>query len=88
VAGLDYARRLKALQAEVSDVMLLVMRVYFEKPRTTTGWKGYINDPYLDDSFRVDEGMESASLFTRRLRARFAYRHRSARPDFTAIPAI
>ncbi|MDB5962019.1 MAG: phospho-2-dehydro-3-deoxyheptonate aldolase, partial [Massilia sp.] len=45
VAGLDYARRLKALQAEVADTMLLVMRVYFEKPRTTTGWKGYINDP-------------------------------------------
>jgi 3-deoxy-7-phosphoheptulonate synthase len=63
VAGLDYARRLKALQAEVSDVMLLVMRVYFEKPRTTTGWKGYINDPYLDDSFRVDEGMEKARRF-------------------------
>ena len=40
VAGLDYARRLKALQEEVADRMLLVMRVYFEKPRTTTGWKG------------------------------------------------
>jgi phospho-2-dehydro-3-deoxyheptonate aldolase len=58
VAGLDYARRLKALQAEVADTMLLVMRVYFEKPRTTTGWKGYINDPDMDDSFRVDVGME------------------------------
>ncbi|MBC3936672.1 3-deoxy-7-phosphoheptulonate synthase [Undibacterium sp. CY7W] len=63
VAGLDYARRLKALQEELSDVMLLVMRVYFEKPRTTTGWKGYINDPYMDDSFRVDEGMEKARRF-------------------------
>jgi 3-deoxy-7-phosphoheptulonate synthase len=63
VAGLDYARRLKALQDEVKDVMLLVMRVYFEKPRTTTGWKGYINDPYMDDSFRVDEGMEKARRF-------------------------
>jgi 3-deoxy-7-phosphoheptulonate synthase len=63
VAGLDYARRLKALQEEVKDVMLLVMRVYFEKPRTTTGWKGYINDPYMDDSFRVDEGMEKARKF-------------------------
>ena len=63
VAGLDYARRLKALQEEVSDVMFLVMRVYFEKPRTTTGWKGYINDPYMDDSFRVDEGMEKARQF-------------------------
>jgi 3-deoxy-7-phosphoheptulonate synthase len=43
--------------------MLLVMRVYFEKPRTTTGWKGYINDPDMDDSFRVNEGMEKARQF-------------------------
>ncbi len=63
VAGLDYARRLKALQAEVADTMLLVMRVYFEKPRTTTGWKGYVNDPDMDDSFRVDVGMEKARRF-------------------------
>ncbi|MBC7683624.1 MAG: 3-deoxy-7-phosphoheptulonate synthase [Bdellovibrionales bacterium] len=63
VAGLDYARRLKTLQAEVADTMLLVMRVYFEKPRTTTGWKGYINDPDMDDSFRVNEGMEKARRF-------------------------
>jgi 3-deoxy-7-phosphoheptulonate synthase len=63
VAGLDYARRLKALQEEVQDTMLLVMRVYFEKPRTTTGWKGYINDPFMDDSFRVDIGMEKARQF-------------------------
>jgi 3-deoxy-7-phosphoheptulonate synthase len=63
VAGLDYARRLKALQADVIDTMVLVMRVYFEKPRTTTGWKGYINDPFMDDSFRVDVGMERARQF-------------------------
>ena len=63
VAGLDYARRLKALQDEVGDTMLLVMRVYFEKPRTTTGWKGYINDPDMDDSFHVDRGMEMARQF-------------------------
>lgn len=63
VAGLDYARRLKILQEEVKDTMLLVMRVYFEKPRTTTGWKGYINDPAMDDSFRVDQGMELARKF-------------------------
>jgi 3-deoxy-7-phosphoheptulonate synthase len=62
-AGLDYARRLKALQEEVKETMLLVMRVYFEKPRTTTGWKGYINDPFMDDSFRVDIGMEKARRF-------------------------
>jgi 3-deoxy-7-phosphoheptulonate synthase len=63
VAGLDYARRLKVLQDEVADTLLLVMRVYFEKPRTTTGWKGYINDPDMDDSFRVDQGMEKARQF-------------------------
>ncbi len=63
VAGLDYARRLKALADEVSDTMLLVMRVYFEKPRTATGWKGFINDPYMDDSFRIDVGMERARRF-------------------------
>lgn len=63
VAGLDYARRLQILQEEVKDTMLLVMRVYFEKPRTTTGWKGYINDPDMDDSFHVDRGMELARKF-------------------------
>jgi 3-deoxy-7-phosphoheptulonate synthase len=63
VAGLDYARRLKALQDEVADALLLVMRVYFEKPRTTTGWKGYVNDPDMDDSFHVDQGMEKARKF-------------------------
>lgn len=63
VAGLDYARRLKKLQEEVAETMLLVMRVYFEKPRTTTGWKGYINDPDMDDSFRVDVGMQNARKF-------------------------
>ncbi|MDY0072938.1 MAG: 3-deoxy-7-phosphoheptulonate synthase [Thauera sp.] len=63
VAGLDYARRLKALADEVADVIMLVMRVYFEKPRTATGWKGYINDPFMDDSFRIDIGMERARKF-------------------------
>jgi 3-deoxy-7-phosphoheptulonate synthase len=63
VAGLDYARRLKALQEEVRETLLLVMRVYFEKPRTTTGWKGYINDPDMDDSFHVERGMENARKF-------------------------
>ena len=57
-AAHDYAQRLKALAAEVSDTLLLVMRVYFEKPRTTTGWKGLINDPYLDDSFKVQDGLK------------------------------
>ena len=63
VAGLDYARRLKALSDQVGDVMQIIMRVYFEKPRTTVGWKGYINDPFMDDSFRVDIGMEKAREF-------------------------
>lgn len=57
-AALDYARRLKALSDEVSDTLLLVMRVYFEKPRTTVGWKGFINDPHLNDSFNITEGLQ------------------------------
>lgn len=63
VAGLDYARRLKALADEVGDTLQIVMRVYFEKPRTTVGWKGYINDPFMDDSFQVNVGMEKARDF-------------------------
>jgi len=62
-AGLDYARRLRALAEEVSETLLVIMRVYFEKPRTSIGWKGLINDPCMDDSFRVDEGMEMARRF-------------------------
>lgn len=57
VLAIDYAKRLKALSDEVSDSMLIVMRVYFEKPRTTTGWKGLINDPYLNDSFKIEDGL-------------------------------
>ena len=63
VAGLDYARRLKSLADEVADTLLLVMRVYFEKPRTSIGWKGYINDPRMDDSFHIEEGMLKAREF-------------------------
>ncbi len=63
VAGLDYARRLKRLADEVAATMVLVMRVYFEKPRTATGWKGYINDPRMDDSFHIEEGMQKAREF-------------------------
>jgi len=62
-AGLDYAKRLKALADEVADTLVLVMRVYFEKPRTSTGWKGYINDPRMDDSFHIEEGMMKAREF-------------------------
>lgn len=56
-AALDYARRLKKLSDQVQDQLLIIMRVYFEKPRTTTGWKGLINDPHLNDSFKIEEGL-------------------------------
>jgi 3-deoxy-7-phosphoheptulonate synthase len=59
-AALDYATRLKALRAELKDELLLVMRVYFEKPRTTVGWKGLINDPHLNDSYAIEEGLRVA----------------------------
>ncbi|WP_374337380.1 3-deoxy-7-phosphoheptulonate synthase [Leeia sp.] len=62
-AGLEYAARLKRLAEEVGDTLLLVMRVYFEKPRTSTGWKGFINDPRMDDSFHIEEGMERGRRF-------------------------
>ena len=58
--ALEYARRFKALAAEVSDSLYLVMRVYFEKPRTTVGWKGLINDPHMDGSFDVEGGLKIA----------------------------
>jgi 3-deoxy-7-phosphoheptulonate synthase len=56
-AAMDYARRLKTLADDVKDTLLIVMRVYFEKPRTTTGWKGLINDPHINDSFKIEEGL-------------------------------
>jgi len=59
-AALEYARRLKAVRAQYADSLEIVMRVYFEKPRTTVGWKGLINDPYLDESYRIDEGLRIA----------------------------
>ena len=60
VSCLEYAERLKSLQNEIADRMLIVMRVYFEKPRTTVGWKGLIYDPYLDDTFDIIEGLRRA----------------------------
>lgn len=58
--AIDYAKRLKQLADEVADTLYVVMRVYFEKPRTTTGWKGLINDPYMNDSFDVEHGLQLA----------------------------
>ena len=55
-AALDYAGRLKTVREQLSDDLLIVMRVYFEKPRTTVGWKGLINDPDLDGSFHINKG--------------------------------
>jgi len=59
-AAIDYSRRLKEQREKYADSLEIVMRVYFEKPRTTVGWKGLINDPYLDESFRIDEGLRIA----------------------------
>jgi len=58
--AIDYGRRLKAVSDELAGDLLIVMRAYFEKPRTTVGWKGYINDPHLDGSFAINEGLEMA----------------------------
>lgn len=59
-AAIDYARRLADVREQYKDTLEIVMRVYFEKPRTTVGWKGLINDPYLDGSYRIDEGLRIA----------------------------
>ncbi|MFY7941494.1 MAG: 3-deoxy-7-phosphoheptulonate synthase, partial [Burkholderiaceae bacterium] len=56
-AALEYARRLKEQRDRLAGSLEIVMRVYFEKPRTTVGWKGLINDPYLDETYRIDEGL-------------------------------
>ncbi len=64
-AGRDYARRLAALAREVNDRVLIVMRVYFEKPRTTVGWKGLVMDPHLDGSHDIAEGLRLARTFLR-----------------------
>ena len=68
-AAMEYANRLKALAQELNDSLYIVMRVYFEKPRTTTGWKGLINDPHLDDSFDIEEGLKIGRTLLRDLLA-------------------
>ncbi len=62
-AGLEYARRLVDVRNNLSKDLLIVMRVYFEKPRTTVGWKGLINDPHLNGSYKINEGLEIARKF-------------------------
>ena len=59
-AAIDYAKRLKVLSLHLQDYLYIVMRVYFEKPRTTIGWKGLINDPYIDNSFKIEDGLHIA----------------------------
>src|ERR1700745_1452074 len=56
-AALEYARRLKKLADDLSDTLFIVMPVYFENPRTTVGWKGLINDPYMNDTFKIEDGL-------------------------------
>ena len=68
-AGIDYARRLAALRDELQDDLLLVMRTYFEKPRTTVGWKGLINDPHLNGSHDIATGLHRARTFLREVAA-------------------
>ncbi|KDN09659.1 3-deoxy-7-phosphoheptulonate synthase [Gilliamella sp. Imp1-1] len=60
VAAIEYAHKLKRLSDEVKDHLFIVMRVYFEKPRTTVGWKGMINDPHMDSSFDIEHGLKKA----------------------------
>jgi len=59
-AAIEYANKLVKLKEELDEDLFIVMRVYFEKPRTTVGWKGLINDPYLDESFDIDKGLATA----------------------------
>ena len=57
VAALEYAKKLVVLREKYQENLEIVMRVYFEKPRTTVGWKGLINDPYMDESFKLNDGL-------------------------------
>jgi len=68
-AAMDYARRLQPLRTALGDALEIVMRVYFEKPRTTIGWKGLINDPELDESFQINKGLRRARKLLRDINA-------------------
>ena len=86
VAAVEYAARLAALREQLADRLEIVMRVYFEKPRTTVGWKGLINDPDLDGSFRHQQGTAAgAQRAVGRQQSRPAGRHRIPRHDDAAI---
>ncbi len=86
VAGLEYARRLQKAAEEHRADLFIVMRVYFEKPRSTVGWKGLINDPHLDGSFAINEGLrKGAPLPARRHAARPPGGLRVPRPDHAAV---
>jgi len=63
VAGLEYGKKLLEMAEELKDDLLIIMRVYFEKPRTTVGWKGLINDPFLDESFQINKGLHIGRQF-------------------------
>ncbi len=85
-AAMEYAHRLAAERERFAPELEIVMRVYFEKPRTTVGWKGLINDPYMDNSFRINDGLRMArELLLRHQRAGPAGRHRIPRRDQPAV---
>jgi 3-deoxy-7-phosphoheptulonate synthase len=68
-AAMEYAQRLRPLHESLGDALEIVMRVYFEKPRTTVGWKGLINDPDLDSSFNINKGLKLARTLLRDINA-------------------
>ena len=85
-AAREYALRLRTLAERVSRSLFVLMRVYFEKPRTTIGWKGLINDPDMDDSFHIEKGIHIARALLLDLAAnRCAGRDRGARSDHAAV---
>ena len=85
-AGIEYAHKLAKLAEQVKHQIYIVMRVYFEKPRTTVGWKGLIMDPKLDGSDNIPEGLRQARLIPARdHRHRATHRHRTSRPHHTPV---
>ena len=86
-AAIEYAERLAKLAKQVSDQLFLIMRVYFEKPRTTIGWKGLINDPDMNGSHLISKGLGIArSLLCKMTELKLPGGNRDARPDHSRIP--